>query len=61
MTEPPARLCCGQRHYGGICPDGKVMCRLCFERFSQDQLHVNERGEREDVCIRCHEMEQKAA
>lgn len=51
--EPPVRLCCGQRHYGPQCPDGKVMCCLCFERFEVSQLNICEDGRPEDVCKPC--------
>lgn len=57
MTEPPVRLCCGQRHFGVVCPDGKVMCCLCFSRFSQKDLHVLEDGQKEDVCTGCANKE----
>ena len=53
----PVRLCCGQRHWGAVCPDGKVMCCICFERVSQDDLRVLPNGKKEDVCKACHEME----
>jgi len=57
MTErsekaAPVRLCCGQRHYGALCPDGKVMCCLCFGRFDMTDLNVTEHGP-EDVCREC--------
>lgn len=55
----PHRLCCGQAHWGVICPDGKVMCCICFSRFSQDELHVDENGDREDVCKPCGEIEDR--
>lgn len=58
MDEPPVRLCCGQRHWTAACPDGKVMCGLCFFRFSEDELFEDEEG-RWDVCIGCHEHEEK--
>lgn len=54
--EPPVRLCCFQRHFGPICPDGKVMCCLCFERVHQDDLNVVD-GQKEDVCKKCAELE----
>lgn len=53
FTLPPVRLCCGQRHYGVICPSGNVMCCLCFGSFSQDQLWVDAEGIRWDVCREC--------
>lgn len=54
--EPPVRLCCGKRHFGPMCPDGMVMCCLCFGRFAVDQLNVVD-GQREDVCKQCSEEE----
>lgn len=56
MTGPPMRSCCGQRHYGPLCPDGKVMCCLCFGRFSPDELNVVD-GHLEDVCKPCAEAD----
>ena len=50
----PVRLCCGQRHFGVICPDGKVMCCLCFRSVSQDKLNVID-GVKENVCKECAE------
>ena len=58
MDEAPVRLCCGQRHWTVACPDGKVMCCLCFNRFEQDELHEDGEG-RWDVCIACHEHEEE--
>ena len=58
--EPPIRLCCMQRHYGVVCPDRKVMCCLCFGRFSLDELNVLEDGfSKENVCIDCARHEQE--
>lgn len=54
--QAPVRLCCGERHVGVICPDGKVMCCLCFERFPREQLNVRD-GHRENVCVPCAEQE----
>jgi len=60
MSESaPHRLCCGTQHFGNICPDGLVMCCLCFSRVSLDKLHVLPNGEKEDVCFDCAEMERK--
>lgn len=53
--EIPVRLCCGQRHWTVQCPDGKVMCCVCFSRFELEQLHIDEDGDRENVCIPCAE------
>ena len=58
LPEPPIRLCCGQRHYGVQCPDGMVMCCLCFGRFTVDQLNCTLEGIAEDVCCGCAEHEQ---
>lgn len=40
-NDAPVRVCCGQRHYGVTCPDGKVMCCVCFERFDVSDLAVS--------------------
>lgn len=53
----PVRLCCGQRHLDPICPDGKVMCCLCFKRVSQDDLKILPNGNKEDVCKSCSDIE----
>jgi alpha-tubulin suppressor-like RCC1 family protein len=50
---PPVRLCCGKRHTGVICPDGKVMCQICWHRFDQDGMYVDNQGDRWDVCEKC--------
>lgn len=50
--EAPARLCCFRRHYGPVCPDGLVMCCLCFDRFHPSKLSVRN-GSLEDVCWGC--------
>ncbi len=57
MDEIPVRLCCGQRHLGPVCLDGKVMCCLCFSRVPQDQIHVLPDGKKEDVCLECWDKE----
>lgn len=59
MLEAPVRLCCGQRHVGVVCPDGLVMCCLCFKRFAPDELSLNERGQLQDVCRACAEAEER--
>ena len=59
QTLTPVRLCCGQRHFGSVCPDGMVMCCLCFERVSQDKLNVASNGKKEDVCNECAESERE--
>lgn len=53
LSKPPTRLCCGKKHYGVQCPDGKVMCCLCFSRFEVKDLNVTEDGRPEDVCVQC--------
>lgn len=55
--EGPVRLCCGQRHYGVTCPDGLVMCCICFDRVSADRLNATEDGTLEDACRSCAERE----
>ena len=54
------RLCCGQEHTGVICPDGLVMCCLCFDRFPQDALAVDSDGLKWDVCAPCYRDDQVA-
>jgi hypothetical protein len=49
--EEPVRLCCGQRHWSVVCPDGLVMCCICFGRFEPND------ETREDVCPRCRVKE----
>ena len=53
----PVRICCGRRHFGAVCPDGKVMCCLCYNRFDQDKLNTTKDGKKEDVCIECAQVE----
>lgn len=48
----PLRVCCMQRHGGVQCPDGLVMCCICFDRFTVDQLAVDD-GSRVNVCAEC--------
>lgn len=54
----PVRLCCGQRHMTAQCPDGLVMCCICFSRFPLTGLNKTKDGY-EDVCLRCAESERK--
>lgn len=61
VNEPPVRLCCFQRHSGPICPDGLVMCQLCYGRFEIQDLHMTEDGTPEDVCKPCAEADAEAA
>lgn len=39
MNQPiiPTRLCCGQKHLGDVCPDGTIMCGICFGKFTAEQ------------------------
>lgn len=57
LNQPPVRLCCSQRHWDAVCPDGRVMCQLCFERVTQDELWVDEHGDKWDVCVACKDYE----
>ncbi len=56
-AAPPFRLCCGQSHNGAVCPDGKIMCCLCFSRFEVRELNVTSDGTPEDVCAPCARKE----
>lgn len=56
----PVRLCCGQAHLGVQCPDGKVMCCMCFERFDLADLNTTPTGQKEDCCKRCGDEERTA-
>lgn len=53
LKEIPVRLCCGQRHWGAVCPDGKIMCQLCYNRFWPNELHIDENGQVWDICANC--------
>ena len=53
----PVRLCCGKRHFGVVCPDGMVMCALCFKRVHQSELSRGSSGRLENVCQKCKEIE----
>lgn len=37
----------------GWCGDKKVMCTLCFECFTLDELYINTEGCRWDACKAC--------
>lgn len=54
----PVRPCCSQRHYGPVCPDGRVMCCLCFNRFDISDLQQDSDGQRSDVCVNCAAIEE---
>lgn len=54
LDAPLTWLCCGQRHFGSVCPDGLVVCCVCFSRFTQDQLYTDPAdGRPVDVCLGC--------
>ncbi len=53
LAEIPVRLCCSQRHWGPVCPDGLVMCCLCYGRYAPDELHVDAAGVTWDMCAGC--------
>lgn len=48
-----------QRHWDLPCPDGTVMCCLCFDKFEQDQLYEDEDG-KWDMCRECGEEDRMA-
>lgn len=54
--DAPVRLCCLQRHWGAVCPDGKVMCQLCYRRYDIKDLTEDD-GVPIDVCRRCSAQE----
>ena len=54
--DKPIRLCCGKAHDGAVCPDSKVMCCLCFERVTMDQLSTMS-GKKQDICLKCKELD----
>lgn len=53
LMEIPMKLCCMQRHRGVQCPDGRVMCCICFDRVKVEELNITEDGTPEDVCRNC--------
>lgn len=57
MNEPPVRLCCGERHWNVQCPDGKVMCCICFDRVEVSEL-IERNGMKQDVCKGCEDRVQ---
>lgn len=59
-NQAPARLCCGHHHYGPVCPDGRVLCQLCFTRIKPEELYVRPDGTLEDVCKACVLLEKQA-
>lgn len=68
FDSTPIRACCGQRHHGPVCPDGLVMCCICFNRVPKERLAVVEEGDGssvdsapvyEDVCMTCRRREEQ--
>lgn len=55
--EIPIRACCGQRHMGVVCPDGMVMCCICFKRVPVDDVYEDLDGQKWDMCQSCGERE----
>jgi hypothetical protein len=58
-TPVRTRLCCGQQHAGPVCPDGLVMCCICFTRVTPEDLHADADGSRWDICAQCAAAEQR--
>ena len=50
--DGPIRLCCFQRHWSIQCSDGLVLCCLCLERVTPNQLNIID-GQPENVCRPC--------
>lgn len=57
--EAPVKLCCGQSHWSVQCPDGLVMCCLCFSRFPVAELADDGEG-KIDVCRLCDAADKAA-
>lgn len=55
----PVRICCGGRHWGAVCNDGLVMCCLCFNRVTKNDLmrDAEDRSKLWDICLSCGFME----
>jgi hypothetical protein len=53
IATPPVRLCCLTRHFGPLCPDGRFMCCMCFDRFTLADASVEPDGQKVDVCWPC--------
>lgn len=45
-------MCCGERHVGALCPDGSVMCCLCFNKYPLSAMSEVD-GVKTDVCPNC--------
>jgi hypothetical protein len=59
VKQPPVRLCCGERHWTVACPDGRVMCAMCFDRYLEEMLATTPGGTKIDVCQECYDADQK--
>jgi len=59
MPKRVIRVCCGKIHETPVCPDGLVMCQLCFERVKRDKLHA-ENGVVFNICKKCEKMDKLA-
>jgi len=66
--DAPVRICCYKRHRGPICPDGLVMCCICFNRVAKEQLALLEEGDGSttesapiyvDMCKTCKKREER--
>lgn len=53
------RLCCGQSHSGAMCPDGRVMCCICFNRVPMESLGADTDGNLLDACRDCLREEER--
>jgi len=57
LAAAHVRLCCGQPardHNGPVCPDGRVMCELCFTRVHIADLSIDPVDSSPvAVCARC--------
>jgi hypothetical protein len=58
-TPVRTRLCCGRQHNGPVCPDGLVMCCICFTRAAPEDLYTDPEGSRWDICVSCADAEQR--
>lgn len=56
LIQTPVRLCCGRAHWGPVCPDGMVMCTICFGRWTTDELYIDAAGVTWDLCKGCGEQ-----
>lgn len=53
LDGAPVRLCCSQQHWGPVCPDGLVMCCICYGRYETDELFVDATEVTWDMCANC--------